>query len=376
MVHDPSQFKLTFGDTCLPFGATWENPSNPLAPVRLARAAFSMTVLVRAASLEGFETLATSLGIDVTHALQRVGLSRRSLEDPEALIPYTAVIHLLEHSAQAGPCPDFGQRLSRLQDIGVLGPLAVLLRHAPTVGEAMVLASRYLFVHSPAVRFDVLPVAGAAAQVDLSFALDMPHLPPRRQTMELSLGLVVQGLRMVGGERIQPVLALFPHAQGAPLACYAATFGCPCRFGAEGAAVRIARADLLRSVSEHDPQVQAVAHSYLAQQFGGPGQLVVDRVRTLVRRFLGSGQATQANIAHAMSVHPRTLQRRMQAEGYCFEDVLDAIRKEQLQSLLAHPQGLSLTQVALMLGYSEQAALTRSCRRWYGCTPTALRVPG
>lgn len=335
-----------------------------------------MTVLVRAASLDGFENLAESLGLDVDHALQRVGLSRRSLQDPDALIPYLAVIHLLEHSAQAGQCPDIGQRLSRLQDIGILGPLAVLLRHAPTVGEALALASRYLFVHSPAVRFEVVPVDGVGDQVDLRFALDMPHLPPRRQTIELSLGLVVQGLRMVGGERIQPVLALFPHAQGASLACYAVTFGCPCRFGSEVAAVRIAGVDLLRAVSEHDPQVQAVAHSYLAQQFAGPGQGVVDRVRTLVRRFLGAGQATQANIAHAMSVHPRTLQRRMRAEGHCFEDVLDAIRKEQLQSLLAHPQGLSLTQVALMLGYSEQAALTRSCKRWYGCTPSALRAAG
>lgn len=45
-----------------------------------------------------------------------------------------------------------------------------------------------------------------------------------------------------------------------------------------------------------------------------------------------------------MSVHPRTLQRRLQAEGHCFEDVLDAIRKERLQSLLAHPQGLNPTQ--------------------------------
>lgn len=335
-----------------------------------------MTVLVRAASLEGYEDLATAMGLDGDRALQRVGLSRRSLDDPDALIPYMAVIHLLEHSAHAAQCPDFGQRLSRLQDIGVLGPLAVLLRHAPTVGEAMALASRYLFVHSPAVRFDVVPVDGTAAQVDLTFALDMPHLPPRRQTIELSLGLVVQGLRMVGGAHIKPLLALFPHAQSASLACYAATFGCPCRFGAEVAAVRIAGADLLRTVSEHDPQVQAVAHSYLAQQFGGPGQLVVDRVRTLVRRFLGSGQATQANIAHAMSVHPRTLQRRMRSEGYCFEDVLDGIRKEQLHSLLAHPGGLSLTQVALMLGYSEQAALTRSCRRWFGCTPSALRDAG
>jgi hypothetical protein len=108
-----------------------------------------MTVLVRAASLEGFENLATAVGLDVDRALLRVGLNRRSLEDPDALIPYLAVIHLLEHSAQTAQCPDFGQRLSRLQDIGVLGPLAVLLRHAPTAGEALALASRYLFVHSP-----------------------------------------------------------------------------------------------------------------------------------------------------------------------------------------------------------------------------------
>ena len=332
-----------------------------------------MTVLVRAASLEGYDAVATAVGLDVPRALQRVGLTPRSLQDPDALIPYLAVIHLLEHSAQAGQCPDFGQRLARRQDIGILGPLAVLLRHAPTVGEALALASRYLFVHSPAVRFEVLAVPGRAHEVDLTFALDMPQLPPRRQTIELSLGLVVQALARVCAERITPLRALFPHAQGAPLAAYAATYGCECRFGAETAAIRIAMADLQRPVSEHDPAVQALAHSYLAQHFGVPEHAVVDRVRTLVRRFLGAGQATQANIAHALSVHPRTLQRRLQAEGHYFEDVVDAIRREQLRDLLAQPEGLSLTQIALMLGYSEQAALTRSCRRWFGCTPTALR---
>lgn len=332
-----------------------------------------MTVLVRAASLEGYEDLATAMGLDVPRALQRVGLTQRGLQDPDALIPYLSVIHLLEHSALAAQCLDFGQRLSRRQDIGILGPLAVLLRHAPTVGEALALASRYLFVHSPAVRFEVLPVPGRAAEVDLCFALDMPQLPPRRQTIELSLGLVVQGLRMVGTNRIAPLRALFPHSQGAPLAAYAATYGCECRFGADAAAIRIAAVDLQRPVSEHDPAVQALAYRYLAQQFGTPGQLAVDRVRAMVRRFLGAGQATQINIAHALSVHPRTLQRRLQSEGHRFEEVVDAIRREQLRELLAHPEGLSLTQVALMLGYSEQAALTRSCRRWFGCTPSALR---
>jgi AraC-like DNA-binding protein len=332
-----------------------------------------MTTLVRAAGLEGFEDVAADVGLNVPRALQRVGLSRRSLQDPDGLIPYLAVIHLLEHAAREGNCLDFGQRLAARQDIGILGPLAVLLRHAPTVGEALALASRYLFVHSPAARFEVLAVPGRAAEVDLTFALDMPQLPPRRQTIELSLGLVVQGLRRAGAGQIAPLLALFPHAQGAPLQAYAATYGCECRFGAEAAAVRIAVADLQRSVAEHDPHIQALAQIHLAQHEGAPGQLVCDRVRAMVRRFLGAGQATQTNIAQAMAIHPRTLQRRLQAEGHCFEDLLDAIRREQFLDLILYPQPLSLTQIALMLGYSEQAALTRSCRRWFACTPSEMR---
>ena len=41
---------------------------------------------------------------------------------------------------------------------------------------------------------------------------------------------------------------------------------------------------------------------------------------------------------------------------------MDAVRRERFQDLILYPQPLSLTQIALMLGYSEQAALTRNCR--------------
>jgi len=32
-----------------------------------------------------------------------------------------------------------------------------------------------------------------------------------------------------------------------------------------------------------------------------------------------------------------------------------------------------LTEVATLLGYSESSVLTRSCQRWFGCTPLTLR---
>lgn len=332
-----------------------------------------MTALVRAASLSGYEDLAARLGLDVGRELRRAGLSRRSLAQPDALIPYLSLIHLLEHSAAAAACPDFGQRLSRQQSLGVLGPLAVLLRNASTLGEAIALASSYIFVHSPAVRFALQAVAGQPAQVDLCFAIEMSALVPHAQTLELSLGLMVQGLRLLRGDQASPLLLLFPHARLGPPASYAASYGCACRFGAERAALRLWRRDLERPILSHDPHVRAMAETYLAQQFPAPEQAFADRVRALVRHLLDAGQASQRQIAEALSVHPSTLQRRLAAEGWHFEQIVDELRRDKLLELLRRDARLSLTQIALMLGYSEQAALTRSCKRWYGCTPSALR---
>ena len=34
---------------------------------------------------------------------------------------------------------------------------------------------------------------------------------------------------------------------------------------------------------------------------------------------------------------------------------------------------LPLTRISTLLGFAEQATFTRSCRRWWGTTPTAVR---
>ena len=93
----------------------------------------------------------------------------------------------------------------------------------------------------------------------------------------------------------------------------------------------------------------------------------------MVRRFLSSGMGNQAAIARALSVHPRTLQRRLAAEGLYFEDIVDKLRKHQLVELLEQPDAPPLIQIAWMLGYTESSTLNRSCLRWFGCTPGMLR---
>lgn len=332
-----------------------------------------MTTLIRATALRDYEALARSLGVDTGRALHGVGLSGKVLADADGLISYNAMIRLLENTAAEAGCPAFGLRLARQHGVGSLGVLAILIRHAPTVGEAVSLAARYLFVHSPALRLEMLPVEGQHGLIDLSLAIDMPHLPPHAQAVELALGVAQQALRLLAGAAFRPRLVQFPHARLGSAADYAGAFGCECRFQAPIAALRVARADLQRPTPEHDPTLRGLAENYLRQNFGAPTQFFADRVRAAVRRFLGEGHALQANVASALAVHPRTLQRRLQAEGHAFGDILAEVRRERLRELLAGTPGMSLAHVAMILGYADQAALTRSCRRWFGRTPSELR---
>ncbi|MDE2249023.1 MAG: AraC family transcriptional regulator [Xanthomonadaceae bacterium] len=332
-----------------------------------------MTVLVRSSCLGGYPALASALGIDVAAELQRAGLSIRQLDDAASLIPYPAMMALLERAAVLGACPDFGIRLAQSQDIGVLGPLALLIRHAGTMGEAFRLASQYIFVHSPAVKLAVTQVAGSTGLVDLVFALEIPERPPCAQTVELSLALMVGAISLLSRGRIVPLQVLFPHARVGSRADYARAFGCECRFAMPQAAVRLPGVVLQTAPPEHNPALLALARQHLEQSFGPPNLEFADHVRAALRQRLGTSVARKADVARALSVHPKTLQRRLADEGQTFDATLDAVRRDRLRELLALPGPIALTQVALMLGYAEHATLTRSCRRWFGCTPRQLR---
>ncbi len=331
-----------------------------------------MTTLTRAARLVGYEDLARSVGVEPRQELRRAGIPLGSLGDPEALISYDAYLRLLENTAVKGGCPDFGLRLSKSQDISVLGPLAVLIGHARTVSEAADFASRYLYIHTPGNRVALVQVPLDPSQADVIFSIEMVGKAPRSQGFELGLASTARIIRMLGHGAVRPRLALLPHARLGPTSSYMAEFGCPTRFESGIAALRFATADVERPLPDHDPMLKRLAQTYLDQNFPKGQELIVDSVRDLVRQFLSVGQVTQQSVANALSIHPRALQRRLAGEGFRFIDIVDAVRRDLLVELLDRGARPNLIQVSLMLGYSEQAALSRSCQRWFQCSPTEL----
>ena len=97
------------------------------------------------------------------------------------------------------------------------------------------------------------------------------------------------------------------------------------------------------------------------------------QVRHAIEALLGTGTCGHRQVANALYMHPRTLQRRLKEEGTTFETIKDDARRDLAQRYLSQPD-LPLTQVTALLDYSEQSALGRSCRRWFDTTPKGFRT--
>ncbi|MEE1765187.1 AraC family transcriptional regulator [Streptomyces sp. SP18BB07] len=333
-----------------------------------------MEPLVRAATLRGWASLVRELGGDPDALLASARLPGHALEYEDALVPARPAMHLLEASAIALRCPDFGLRMAHAQDPTALGPLALVLQNTPTVREMIQTAAQYLFVHSPSLTLALIPAGQEfPGHVAMRFEMVLDPRPPARQAMDLSLATAhrLLGLVVRGGYR--PRAVLLPHSPAAPLSCYVRFFGAEVRPERAHGALIIDELLMDVPLQDVDETIRRIATSYLHTHYPAPGSSTADLVRTAMARTAGGrAAASLEQVASMLALHPRTLQRRLAAEGTSFDHLRDEAVRELAQQYLIE-SSLSMSHVALALGFSEQSALTRACKRWFGQTPTALR---
>ncbi len=331
-----------------------------------------MNAMVQAQSLRGYRELVTDLGGSPTRLLRKAGIEPAAINRLTAFISFESLIDLLERSADDLGCADFGLRLAERQDIGVLGTLAVAMRYSTTVGEAMRCCSKYLHVYNAAIAFTIT-TGERRGQARLAFQTLVEHAPRWTQTAEHGIGLTWRIVTLLSEGRCHLRQVWFPHPAAATEATYRSRFDAPLTFGADRPGLAFAARDLDLFISEENRELHDLATDYLdAQLPRGRTQFTV-QVRQAIEALLGTGTCSYRQVANALYVHPRTVQRRLQEEGTTFETIKDDVRRNLAEQYLSQPD-VPLTQVTALLDYSEQSAFGRSCRRWFDTTPRGFRT--
>jgi len=327
--------------------------------------------LVRARALMGFADLVRSRGGDIASLMRHANLKIAILDQPDATVPLEAVARLLERAARALDMPDFGLQLSRYQDISVLGAVALIARHAATVGDALSGISRNLPFHIAAARIRLLQDARLGYS-QLRYELDTNPGSPRRQAIELSIAVAHGFLRLVTAESGKDWHVAFMHRAGLSPARYRKFFGCTVGFGEVADMVIFPTPLLAVAIDAGNAQLQAAAERYVGNLIRRFPLDIGQQVEALIERQIAVGGSGIDRIASQLGMHRRTLQRRLEEHGMHFEDIVDVVRRKRADQLLPHA-AIPLAEVCQQLGYSEQSSFNRACRRWYGATPLATR---
>ena len=330
-----------------------------------------MSDLIRASALQGFAGLVSDLGGDPAPLLASARLRPDVVGDVETYIPYHSVAAVLERAAVTLDCPDFGLRLSTRQGIEIFGPVALIARHAATTTDAILGISQHLHIYSPAIAIALEDLDPAHTR--FTFTILATRLPACDQANELSLGVALSVLQLLIGTRYHPQRAYLPHAAISPPAVYRRFFGCPVELDSGLCGFDIPTADLARRRAADDPQMRDLATRYLESNATFADTDLPAQIRHLITRMLPTGHASMTVIASHLGVHPRTLQRWLAAHSTTFEAILDDVRRERARHYLRRTK-LPLSQIALMLGYTEQSTLSRAAQRWFGASPRALRA--
>ncbi|GAA4807773.1 AraC family transcriptional regulator [Nocardioides caeni] len=329
--------------------------------------------LIRGTSLQGYSALTAELGGDPAALLAVVGLAPDVVGDHDTFVDYRAVATLLETTATATSCADFGRRLSQRQGLEILGPLGVAARTAATVGAALQAIEQFMAVYSPAIAVTVGP-ARDPGLVQLEWRLVVDRPPPHRQAAELALGVALRVLQLLAGTGFHPTTAQLRHQPLGPPEDYEHFFGCRVDHGADRYGFRF-RADVLQRRLGADHAVHAVVRDYLDTIAVHTGAGDRDAVARLVRRMLPTGGLSLELVAEQLAQHPRTLQRRLASTGTTFAQIVDDVRREEAARYLRESD-LPLGQLSGNLGFSEQSVLSRACRRWFGMSPREVRRSG
>lgn len=295
--------------------------------------------------------------------------------DPDALVmPVQAWRSLLQEAAERLQRPTLGLALGASMQISQLGLLGYALQACATLGDALAHLQQYERLVNDINRLHWESEPGADGdQVVLAWGTERGR--PGPLVDECAVATLLAATRQITGlAELRPLRVDFINAMPAELAPYTTFFGCPVRFGESRTRVCFPADWLTLPLQRPDPvlaDLLATQVDRLLERLPAAADIVQQTRRALAQR-LRQQTASLNTVASDLCLSPRTLHRRLETVGVNFRALWEDTRRHLAEEYL-RDQRLSLSDVATLLGFSEQSAFTRAFRRWHGIGPKAWR---
>lgn len=287
----------------------------------------------------------------------------------DARIPLGEWILLLRELEKVDPRPALGLYIGehiKPRHAGIMGYIGL---SCDSLGEAFMRFERFhrlVYDGNPAV----MSIHGDV--VSLSWGIE--HGLPGQLADETAIAAFATIIHQLVNQKLTPTAINFVNPAPVDVTVYEDFFGCPVTFGGTLTCVTFPTHYLMLPIAHSDPGLRTLLENQAEALLRAlpSNQSFQTELKQALARSLHEGAPTLEHVAQRLAMSPRTLQRRLADLDLSFQHLLDRTRAELARGYLLEGN-LTLSEIALLLGYSEQSAFNRAFKRWTGKTPRSLR---
>ena len=310
-------------------------------------------------------------GLDVAALFDEAGLDAAALSNPDSRFPTEQVSLLWQLAVVRSGDPAIGLANSNTVKPGSFDVVAYTMMSSPNLLSVLERLNRYVGIVSDAASIVITEDDEGYRMILELFGGGQP-VP--RQRFEFDLMTILSFCRWVTNRDLRPLALELRFPPPADLRPYQDAFKCPLRFNAPVNSLLFARADVISPLPTAHPLLAEVHERLASERLQRLDHVQISsRTRAAIIRRLPDGEPRRTEVAAALEMSERTLQRRLEAEGTSFQRLLDDTRRELAQQYLGQT-GVSLADATYLLGFGDQSSFFRACKRWFGTSPRRYRI--
>ena len=306
--------------------------------------------------------------------LRQAGLNPDLLHSPGSRYPRSGIMQLWTLAAEVTGDPLIGLHIGSTIRSTSYHALGFAWLSSRTLLDALKRLARYYRVIA------TVPLEISVAEFDDAISVTVAYTdaeyPSPPIALDSFLASIVSLCRMASRPDFRPQRLELDHDSYGQADEYEKVFGCPVAFNTGRNVFWFNKEQMLELLPGHNVDAvlgnDRIVERYLETL--DPDQVTTEVRRMLVNLF-PAGEASQQIVAQRMARSISTLQRQLHSEGTSYRELQDDVR-EQLAAEYVREGKYSLSQIAYLLGFSDQSNFSRAFKRWKGMSPKEYQVTG
>lgn len=336
-----------------------------------------MQRLSQKSNIDRFHRAFKLLGIDTDQLYATLEVNSDAMVKKPADISMALYFSLLNEAAKQSQRPFLGMEMALeptlsevLSEVGVL---KYLIRNSKDLGMALLAISQFVTLISPGSY-----VGQSVRGNDTFLSYGFKNVPSAqcKQDVEATLVQFILMIKEILNDlNWLPKAIEFTHSMDAGVSISACPLATALHYDQAESGILFPSALLLESIPGADAELYAILEQQAKvreAETGHEAATILDRVSAVILANLEYGEISAEFIAKELGLSRRSLYRRLKENGTTFvtlhSQIVASLAREQLAN-----SSVSVTELALALGYSDVTTFIRAFKRIVGVTPLNYR---